>query len=112
MLPDTSSTRILDLDSLGIWHPMTWRAISTRPNSQGSSAHKKANTPKETAEEIAAAKVEAERFKGVRELKKIANGKKHSAEQELEDMISADPKLAEFMQLMAGANTRPLFSST
>ena len=42
-----------------------------------------------------------DRFIGVRELKKMKNAKKHAAERALEEKIAADPKLAEFMQLMA-----------
>jgi hypothetical protein len=68
-------------------------------HSAGSSAHKKANAPPEesaAAKKAAAAAEaeEAERFVGVREQKKLKKAKARNMEQDLDDMIAADPKLA------------------
>ena len=53
-----------------------------------------------------------DRFIGVRELKKMKNAKKHAAERALEEKIAADPKLAEFMQLMAPREGRSGITKT
>ena len=70
-------------------------------HSEGSSAHRRTHeTPEERAAREAKA-ADAERFIGVRELKKMKRAKKVAFEKEIDDAIAADPKLTEFMRLMA-----------
>ena len=70
-------------------------------HSEGSSAHRRTHeTPEERAAREAKA-ADAERFIGVRELKKMKRAKKEAFEKEIDDAIAADPKLTEFMRLMA-----------
>ena len=70
-------------------------------HSEGSSAHRRTHeTPEERAAREAKA-ADAERFIGVRELKKMKRAKKDAFEKEIDDAIAADPKLTEFMRLMA-----------
>ena len=68
-------------------------------HSEGSSAHRRANAPEPDPD--APPPLDPDRFIGVRELKKMKNAKKHAFERELDEMIEADPKLKEFMELMA-----------
>ena len=63
-------------------------------HSEGSSAHARSNAP--APDPDAPEPPDPDRFVGVRELKKMKNARKHAAERELEAMLAADPKLAEF----------------
>ena len=78
-------------------------------HSQGSSAHGRANAPEPDLD--APEPLDPDRFIGVRELKKMKNTKKHAAERELEQMIADDPKLAEFMELMAPRSKQKIWDN-
>ena len=78
-------------------------------HSAGSSAHARSNAP--APDPNAPEPPDPDRFIGVRELKKMKNAKKHAAERELEAMIAADPKLAEFMELMAPRSKQKIWDN-
>ena len=78
-------------------------------HSAGSSAHARSNAP--APDPDAPEPPDPDRFIGVRELKKMKNAKKHAAERELEAMIAADPKLAEFMELMAPRSKQKIWDN-
>eukprot|EP00227_Mantoniella_beaufortii_P000158 CAMPEP_0197616924 /NCGR_PEP_ID=MMETSP1326-20131121/60776_1 /TAXON_ID=1155430 /ORGANISM="Genus nov. species nov., Strain RCC2288" /LENGTH=318 /DNA_ID=CAMNT_0043185813 /DNA_START=23 /DNA_END=976 /DNA_ORIENTATION=+ len=93
--------------------------LAPRPwsrHSEGSSANARATAgPGESKEAKAAAAAaaaeEAERFVGVREQKKMKKAKARGMEQEMDDMIAADPKLAEFMGLMMPRNKQKIWDN-
>jgi RNA recognition motif-containing protein len=78
-------------------------------HSEGSSAHARSNAP--APDPDAPEPPDPDRFVGVRELKKMKNAKKHAAERELEAMLAADPKLAEFMELMAPRSKQKIWDN-
>ena len=78
-------------------------------HSEGSSAHARSNAP--APDPDAPEPPDPDRFVGVRELKKMKNARKHAAERELEAMLAADPKLAEFMELMAPRSKQKIWDN-
>ena len=78
-------------------------------HSLGSSAHARGNVPEPDVDALEPK--DPDRFIGVREQRKMKNLKKHAAEKELEDMIASDPKLAEFMELMAPRNKQKIWDN-
>ena len=78
-------------------------------HSEGSSAHRRANAPEPDPD--APPPLDPDRFIGVRELKKMKNAKKHAFERELDEMIEADPKLKEFMELMAPRSKQKIWDN-
>ena len=78
-------------------------------HSLGSSAHARGNVPEPDVDALEPK--DPDRFIGVREQRKMKNLKKHAAEKELEDMIACDPKLAEFMELMAPRNKQKIWDN-
>ena len=78
-------------------------------HSEGSSAHRRANAPEQDPD--APPPLDPDRFIGVRELKKMQKAKRHAFERELDEMIEADPKLKEFMELMAPRSKQKIWDN-